>query len=191
MRRFAILFLILIGLPAAILLYGMVEAGKAMDDDPLTETDPVRLEYRDKKYAECIGDLTAKPDEIYCGAMADQTIAYYTTTGMLQEFASFGTHGLIPRPFHEPTELEEMEARVKAESYAKRKGADGSARFTGAKLAEYEAKLDKLYETSDVFYSKAQRCDPDGELMKSIMEASPGRSAEDLHRGMDCEGWDK
>jgi len=194
MRKFLIIFLVIVGIPALIALNGMIrmsEALEAEDDDPLTETDPERLAHRDAVYKKCLQGSNAAPDELYCEHMADKEIAYYTDVGFIQEIFHFGTYGLVPRFYHIPTADEEMKARLEAERLAERRGANGSTRFTGEKVAEYEEALDKLYEQSDVFLSKAQTCDPDGDLMKSLQEQRPGVSIKELHKGMDCEDWDK
>ena len=191
-KIFVVLFVVFLLTPAFVFISGVVRMEQVPDDgNPLTEDDPVRLAHRDAVNEECIGDVKAAPDILYCEQMADLTIAYYTDSGITQEVLHFGTFGLVPRYFHEATPLEEMEVRVRAEQLALDEGADGSERFTGEKLAEYEAKLDKFYEESDVFLSVKQRCDPNGETMKAIQGARPGVSIEELHKGMDCENWDQ
>ncbi|MDA7787975.1 hypothetical protein N8940_01945 [Sphingomonadaceae bacterium] len=160
------------------------------DGDPHTESDPERIAHRDAYFEKCLDGSSAAPDELYCEWMADKTIAYYTDVGMTQEVLHYGTYGLVDRFYHTPTPLEEMEAKVEAERLAERSGPDGSTRFTGGQLAEYEAALDDLYAESDVFMSKAQRCDPEGEFMLAFQQQRPGVPVSELHKGMDCAGWD-
>lgn len=162
-----------------------------IDKDPLTQTEPERLAHRDAYFAKCMDGSKAKPDEIYCSRVADKTISYFTNMGFIQEVFHHGTFGIVPRAYNEPRELEKMEARVEASSYARRQGAGGSTRFDGTKLEEYQSALDGLYEDSDVFMSKKQRCDPEGEWMQAVMKQRPGVSVEELHKGMDCKDWDK
>ena len=192
MRKFLWVFIAIIGVSAAVMLNGMTRMSDQPDDgDPLTESDPERIAYRDVYYDKCLDGSSAAPDERYCELMADKTIAYYTDKGMTQEILHFGTYGIVDRFYHTPTPLEEMEAKVDAERLAERSGADGSKRFTGEKLTEYENALDKLYGESDVFMSKAQRCDPESAFMQAALKANADMTVEQLHRGMDCDGWDK
>lgn len=191
MRKFLIFFIIVAGIPALVALNGMYRMSKDIDDDPMTETNPERLAHRETVYENCLQGSTAAPDERYCAQMADQEIAYYTEAGFVQEMFSHGTYGIVPRFYHTPTAEEEMRARLAAEELAMRRGADGSTRFTGEKVAEYKEALDKLYEKSDVFMSKAQTCDPEGDFMQALRKQRPDTPVEELHKGMDCKDWDK
>lgn len=191
MRKVFIFLSVIILIVALATLNGFRKMGSASDDDPMTENQPERIAHRDAVYAECLDGSVATPDELYCRQMADKTNAHYTELGFLQEVLHHGTFGIVPRYYYTPTPAEELKIRLEAERFAASNGADGSSRFTGAKVALYEEQLDQAYAESDVFQSKAERCDPEGETMKAIMKMRPGESVEQLHRGMDCEGWDR
>lgn len=180
-----------IGIPVLVLGNGALRLSNANDADPTTETVPERIAYRDAVHAECLSGSEAAPDELFCDLMANKVNAHFTGMGLTQEILHYGTYGIVPHYFYTPSDAEVASIRLEAERFALSNGADGSTRFTGERVEDFEQALDQANEESDVFLSKRQRCDPEGETMQAIMDLRPGETIEELHRGMDCSGWDE
>ncbi len=189
MKKLVKLIAILILIPALIMGIGLFRAGGKLNSDPgaLGNQSPERIAHRDMVYSECLNGSNADPDIIYCTEMADGVNAYFTNTGFLQEMASWGSFGLVPRYYHTPSPMEEMRAKVSAERNAKDNGADGSIRFTGTKLSEYEAQLDRLETDSPVALSKSELCDPESAQLKMTREQLGEEGVARAREAMQCD----
>jgi hypothetical protein len=165
LKRIAPILALIVFIPALIVLIGFAR----MNDEA------ARSALESQLTADCLDGSAAKPDEVYCSAIAQTRTNTYTGMGFMQQVFHRGSYGIIPPYLYDVPAMREAEYRLEAEKFAQRQGPDGSTHFTGQNVDALQAEIETLAQSDPLTLQLAEQkkafCDPStGQIEKARKE---------------------